>query len=136
MESSPATAAAAADGSAAADDDGSAAADADNAAAGTAISSAAADNDGGVAAEAVTGGGAVTAGGGGKGPAVVIVGAGPAGLFAALELVEAGMRPIIVERGMSVWECSYANIVATLRPFFPLFLSFNPLKTALTVWGH
>lgn len=31
---------------------------------------------------------------------VVIVGAGPAGLFAALELVEAGVKPVIVERGM------------------------------------
>lgn len=33
-------------------------------------------------------------------PSVVVVGAGPAGLFAALELVEAGIKPTIVERGM------------------------------------
>jgi uncharacterized FAD-dependent dehydrogenase len=33
---------------------------------------------------------------------VVIVGAGPAGLFAALKLIEAGVKPIIVERGKDV----------------------------------
>ena len=33
---------------------------------------------------------------------VVIVGAGPAGLFAALRLMERGMKPIIVERGKDV----------------------------------
>ena len=30
---------------------------------------------------------------------VVIVGAGPAGLFAALRLIELGLRPILLERG-------------------------------------
>jgi uncharacterized FAD-dependent dehydrogenase len=34
----------------------------------------------------------------------IIVGAGPAGLFAALRLIELGIRPIIVERGKSVHE--------------------------------
>ncbi|MDP4185200.1 MAG: FAD-binding protein [Bacteroidota bacterium] len=33
---------------------------------------------------------------------VVIVGAGPAGLFAALRFIELGMKPIIVERGKAV----------------------------------
>jgi len=33
---------------------------------------------------------------------VVIIGAGPAGLFAALRLLEAGIRPIILERGRDV----------------------------------
>jgi len=33
---------------------------------------------------------------------VVIVGAGPAGLFAALKLLEAGIKPIIIERGKDV----------------------------------
>ena len=35
-------------------------------------------------------------------PAVIVVGAGPAGLFAALRLVELGMRPVVVERGKNV----------------------------------
>lgn len=37
-------------------------------------------------------------------PSVVIVGAGPAGLFAALELLRAGIKPIILERGKPVRE--------------------------------
>ena len=35
-------------------------------------------------------------------PQVIIVGAGPGGLFAALRLIELGLRPIIVERGKNV----------------------------------
>ena len=37
----------------------------------------------------------------GKRP-VIVVGAGPAGLFAALKLIENGLRPIVVERGKDV----------------------------------
>ncbi len=35
---------------------------------------------------------------------VIVVGAGPAGLFAALRLIELGLRPIIIERGKDVNE--------------------------------
>lgn len=35
-------------------------------------------------------------------PAVVVVGAGPAGLFASLRLIEAGVKPILLERGKDV----------------------------------
>ena len=35
-------------------------------------------------------------------PAVIVVGAGPGGLFAALRLIELGLRPIVVERGKNV----------------------------------
>lgn len=35
---------------------------------------------------------------------VVVVGAGPGGLFAALRLIELGLRPIVVERGKNVRE--------------------------------
>lgn len=35
-------------------------------------------------------------------PSVVVVGAGPGGLFAALRLIELGLRPIVVERGKDV----------------------------------
>lgn len=37
-------------------------------------------------------------------PEVIVVGAGPAGLFAALKLIEKGLKPIIVERGKDIHE--------------------------------
>ncbi len=37
-------------------------------------------------------------------PSVVVVGMGPAGLFAALRLIELGLRPIVIERGKCVKE--------------------------------
>ncbi len=39
-----------------------------------------------------------------KGRQVVVVGAGPGGLFAALRLIELGMRPVVIERGKNVHE--------------------------------
>lgn len=35
-------------------------------------------------------------------PQVIVVGAGPGGLFAALRLIEAGVRPIVIERGKDI----------------------------------
>ena len=35
-------------------------------------------------------------------PQVIVVGAGPGGLFAALRLIELGIRPIVIERGRNV----------------------------------
>lgn len=35
-------------------------------------------------------------------PAVTVIGCGPAGMFAALELIELGLKPIIIERGKDV----------------------------------
>ncbi|WP_321479112.1 FAD-dependent protein [uncultured Bacteroides sp.] len=37
-------------------------------------------------------------------PQVIVVGAGPGGLFAALKLIELGFKPIVVERGKNVRE--------------------------------
>ena len=37
-------------------------------------------------------------------PQVIVVGAGPGGLFAALKLIELGFRPIVLERGKNVRE--------------------------------
>ena len=37
-----------------------------------------------------------------NGPQAIVVGAGPGGLFAALRLIEAGIRPVVVERGKDV----------------------------------
>ncbi|MCM1067109.1 MAG: FAD-dependent monooxygenase [Muribaculaceae bacterium] len=45
---------------------------------------------------------------------VIIVGAGPAGLFAALELIELGIRPIVLERGKDV-DSRRADMVAINR---------------------
>jgi uncharacterized FAD-dependent dehydrogenase len=35
-------------------------------------------------------------------PEVIVVGAGPAGLFASLRLIESGIRPVIIERGRDI----------------------------------
>lgn len=40
----------------------------------------------------------------GNRPCVIVVGAGPGGLFAALRLIEKGYRPIVLERGKDVHE--------------------------------
>lgn len=37
-------------------------------------------------------------------PQVIVVGAGPGGLFAALRLIELGLRPVVIERGKDVHE--------------------------------
>lgn len=47
-------------------------------------------------------------------PAVIAVGAGPGGLFAALRLIELGFKPIIVERGKDVRERK--KDIARIRP--------------------
>jgi uncharacterized FAD-dependent dehydrogenase len=47
-------------------------------------------------------------------PAVIIVGAGPAGYFAALELIEQGVKPIVLERGQAV-EARRKSIAHLLR---------------------
>lgn len=48
-------------------------------------------------------------------PAVIVVGAGPCGLFAALELIQCGCRPIVLERGQEVMQRrrDLANLVKT-----------------------
>ena len=47
-------------------------------------------------------------------PSVIVVGAGPGGLFAALRLIELGLRPIVVERGKDVRERK--KDLARIRP--------------------
>lgn len=47
-------------------------------------------------------------------PSVIVVGAGPGGLFAALKLIELGLRPIVVERGKDVHERK--KDLARIRP--------------------
>lgn len=47
-------------------------------------------------------------------PPVIVVGAGPGGLFAALRLIELGYRPIVVERGKDVHERK--KDIARIRP--------------------
>lgn len=48
-------------------------------------------------------------------PSVIVVGAGPGGLFAALRLIERGLRPIVIERGKNVHDRKkdLAKITAT-----------------------
>ena len=48
-------------------------------------------------------------------PQVIVVGAGPGGLFAALRLIEHGLRPIVIERGKNVHDrkCDLSLITKT-----------------------
>jgi uncharacterized FAD-dependent dehydrogenase len=50
-------------------------------------------------------------------PQVIVVGAGPGGLFAALRLIELGLRPIVLERGKNVHDrkLDLANITRTQK---------------------
>ena len=50
-------------------------------------------------------------------PQVIVVGAGPGGLFAALRLIELGFRPIVLERGKNVHDRKkdLANITKTQK---------------------
>ena len=47
-------------------------------------------------------------------PSVIVVGAGPGGLFAALRLIELGLKPIVIERGKNVRERK--KDIARIRP--------------------
>ena len=47
-------------------------------------------------------------------PSVIVVGAGPGGLFAALRLIELGFKPIVIERGKDVRERK--KDIARIRP--------------------
>ena len=47
-------------------------------------------------------------------PQVIVVGAGPGGLFAALRLIELGLKPIVIERGKDVRERK--KDLARIRP--------------------
>lgn len=47
-------------------------------------------------------------------PEVIVVGAGPGGYFAALRLIELGLRPIVIERGKDVRERK--KDIARIRP--------------------
>lgn len=49
-----------------------------------------------------------------EGDEVIVVGSGPGGLFAALRLIELGMRPIVIERGKDVRERK--KDLARIRP--------------------
>ncbi len=53
-------------------------------------------------------------------PSVIIVGSGPAGLFAAIQLIELGIKPILIERGKDVrarrWDLAAINKHQEVNP--------------------
>ena len=61
----------------------------------------------------------------------IVIGTGPAGLFAGLILAQAGARPILIERGRDVERRSRDVEEGKLRTsFFAAALRFNPLPPA------
>jgi uncharacterized protein len=55
---------------------------------------------------------------------VLIAGAGPAGLFAALKLIEMGLKPVIIERGKEV-KARKIDIAAMSRPATAQFINID-----------
>jgi FAD binding domain len=66
-------------------------------------------------------------------PKVVIVGSGPSGLFAALTLAAAGLKPIILERGAV--QCSAIRMCCTILSCIcnQIHLSISDITTLLLI---